>query len=335
MKITMGNFFSKDYNERYQKLLLYQVILLLLFRLFTLTTTTKDLTGIPFITPNEIILAFSIVELVFSVLFLVRVPSSIQNQNLFMLLLAINAFFLTLYAEQFIISNNPLAFYSDDVLFVIIQISIIFLLFIYNRSNFNFKNEESKSIVILFIMFSLDFLSKELSTFYDIGNLLFLLANITGWLFLWLFIYKSMAYMYANYKWKAYIPLVVSLFLVMGMYMGMTRSLGTELAKTVFNTIIDQAFSLHSINSTIFGFNPEIMMIIIGLASGFSFIIILGTHLLIRKERRSEWIAIFIIGLTGLSALPLLAIFRLLALFQYFYFENSVSFKTKLEENQS
>ena len=135
MKTQLESFFSQNYYQRYATLIWIQVFLLILFRISTLISTTKNLTGIPFFTPNQLIIGFSILEIILAVLFIIKIPNKVPKQNLLLALMVINIFLLVLYIEQFLISNNPIQFGSDDLLFSIVQFLVLLILIIVNKEN--------------------------------------------------------------------------------------------------------------------------------------------------------------------------------------------------------
>ena len=316
MKLQIKTFFSDNYNSRYYHLLWIQLILLFLFRIFTLISTTKNLTNLPFFTPDQLLIGFSILELVLVILFITRIPKKVQNQNLFLFLLVVLIFFLILYIEQYILPNNPFQFYSDDFLFVAIQLLIILILIIVNKNTFDLKNDTNILTLLLFISFTLLLISKLIQNPNSLMVSFIIFSTIIFWGIMWLSIIKFTIKLFPDYNWKIYLPLILGLLMAIGMYMGMMKSLGTELGKTVFITIIDQSISLFSVNISLFGFNPEELMIIINLISGYCFLFMLLTVLLFKKSLRDQTVLILIIGVTGLASYPLLGLIRYLALYK-------------------
>lgn len=317
MNAQLDTFFSENYNQRYYQLLWSQFFLLLIYIVFTLISTTKNLTGLPFFTPNQILVAFSLSELVISILFIVKVPKNVPKQNLFLVLLVINIFFLILYFEQFILPNNPLQYYPDDLLFVSLQFFTILLLIAVYYKNFNVHQVGSVLALLLLVSFFFLFLKKAILSSFSLGIYGLIVANVVFWVFLWVIIVKYQWHLFGNYRWKSLIPIIVSIILAIGMYMGMMKQLGTDLGKTVFNTINYQAFSLQSTTVQILGFNPETLMIVINLITGYCFLFVLFTTLAFSKELRKESILLITIGLTGIATLPYLGLVRFFALFKF------------------
>ncbi len=317
MKTQLESFFSENYYQRYNTLLWIQLILLILFRIFTLISTTKNLTGISFFTPNQLIIGFSILEILLAGLFIIKIPKKVQTQNLFLGLMVITVFLLVLFIEQYIIPNNPIQFSSDDLLFSIVQFLILLILIIVNRENLSINPTQGFLSLAILISFFFVLLSKLLENLSDFLVLNLVLANVIFWIFLWLLIVRYTRVLFKTISLFAFLPIIIGIVLTIGMYMGMMKALGSELGKTVFNTINYQAFSLHSANKVIFGFNPEIVMIIINLMTGYVFIIVLLTTLVLVKSLREEIVSVFILGILGIASYPLLALIRFFAFFKF------------------
>lgn len=335
MKTQIESFFSENYYQRYYDLLWIQLILLFLYRISTLVSTTKNLTGIPFFTPNQLIIGFTIFELLLSIIFILKIPKKVPRQNLFLSLLVITIFFLILYIEQFIIPNNPIQFGSDDLVFSIIQFLILLILIIVNKGNLVINRTYGLLSLLIVGSFFFVLLSKMLEKIADLLVLNLIIANIIFWVFLWFIIVRYTKILYKNYNWLALLPILISIFLTIGMFMGMMKSLGNELGKTVFNTINYQALSLHSANKAFFGFNPEILMIIINLLTGYCLLFVLLTILFLIKPLQEEAVVFLILGVTGIAVYPLLVLIRYLAFFKFSSLNevNTEKLKSKFEND--
>ena len=317
MSTQVKNFFSGDFSTRYYNLLWLQLVILIGFRVSTLITTTKSYTTVPFFIQNELIIGFSIIEVILAILFIIKIPKKVQHQNKFLGILVIYIFFLVLYLEQFILPNSPYEMYSDDVLFIILQLLVFLILIFINRITFDVKNDTSLLTLILLLSFILMLIAKLIQDNFELYLVFTILSVLTIWIFLWFSIFSFVKIQFWIYRWKSLIPIILGIFFAFGMYMGMMKSLGSDLGKTVFNTIVDQAFSLFAVNHSFYGFNPEILMILVDLVTVYCFLFVLGSVLLFQRPHSKDIVLIAIIGITGLATYPLLAIIRFFALFEF------------------
>ena len=329
MSIQVKNFFSIDYNKRYYYLLWIQLIILLLFRLFTLISTTQSRTNITFFIQNDIVIGFSIIEILIVILFVSNIPKKVQNQNFFLAILVLYLFLLIIYLEQYIFPNSAFQFYSDDLIFVLFQLVILMLLILVYRNSFGLNKDTSILTIILVVAFIMEFFARLMHTNFDLSPLFTILSVVVFWVFLWFIIVRFVWIQFRYSSWKAFIPVILGVFFGIGMFMGMMKSLGDQLGRTVFNTIVDQSFSLHAVNYTLFGFNPEIAMIVIDLITAFCFLFELISILIFHRYYSREVVLIMIIGITGLAVYPLLGIIRFLALYEFISLNKKISYVEK------
>jgi hypothetical protein len=241
------------------------------------------------------------------------VPENVSKQKMFVSFFLINLFFAILYVEQFFLLNNPIVFYQDDILLIFLQLFIIIVLISASKSNFSAPKENINSINLsLFLSFFFLFFAKLFTNNEEISNILLMITNITFWSIMWSLIIIYTLKIKKVSTVKAILPFI-GIIIGFGMFMGMTK---TEVMKAVIITIIDQTFSMNVVNFQFFGYNPELILILINVITGFTFIFVLTTAIFIIKESKIETASLLILGMTGLSVIPILAIIRFLSLFK-------------------